>query len=195
MIVLCFGLAAHWEPQWQGLLLADAGLVVLALVWSLQSREEVAPALGKLGMRPAFLPLLALGGFVTWGLASVLMSPVEQLLPEWVEEVELPALFPHPVLAVLSICVVPGVCEELIFRGILQGSLARVMGPRNSLVVAAVIFAAVHFNPLGFWGYLFPLGLYLGWLRLRTGSLYPGIVAHFSHNAVAVIAAYMSAGT
>ena len=39
-----------------------------------------------------------------------------------------------------------------------------------------------------------PLGIYLGWLRHRSGSLYPSMVAHFLHNAFVVTAEVWALG-
>jgi membrane protease YdiL (CAAX protease family) len=87
--------------------------------------------------------------------------------------------------------------EEYFFRGVLQPSLERKGGPRRRLlgapfgrgvVIAAALFALAHvlFQPeLRRLAVFFP-ALWFGWLRSRTGSLAPGIVAHALANAVEV---------
>jgi membrane protease YdiL (CAAX protease family) len=68
--------------------------------------------------------------------------------------------------------------EEVLFRGVLQ--------PRVGLLVAAVLFAALHFpvrRGLVPWtGFAFVLGLALGALTQGAGSLWPAILLHFLVN-------------
>lgn len=84
-------------------------------------------------------------------------------------------------LALLVIAVSPAVLEEVIFRGLLQGRLLALLGLRNGMVATAAAFALCHGQPL-----VLPIhvgiGLYLGWLRLRSQSLWPCMLAHFAYN-------------
>jgi membrane protease YdiL (CAAX protease family) len=90
--------------------------------------------------------------------------------------------------------------EETIFRGLLQSDLllrtagsapASAMQGRPAIVVAAALFAAVHFA-VGPLTALFAaaLGLAAGYLRNRSGSLLPAIACHVIFNAPGVIAAF-----
>jgi membrane protease YdiL (CAAX protease family) len=69
--------------------------------------------------------------------------------------------------------------EETIFRGILQPTLQRKLGRWPGLVVTAVIFAVYHlkFKPAALLGKL-AIGLVLGGLRERTGTLWAPAIAH-----------------
>jgi membrane protease YdiL (CAAX protease family) len=79
------------------------------------------------------------------------------------------------------------VVEELMFRGLGFSLLSR-FGPRAAVLGTGVLFGLVH-------GFLVALpifvivGLSLGWLRMRTGSVYPGMLMHGTFNAVATILA------
>lgn len=72
--------------------------------------------------------------------------------------------------------------EELLFRGFLQTFLSQVMGERWALVLSAALFARLH----GMAGLpsLFLLSVFLGWLQLRTRSLWAPTLAHALNNAV-----------
>jgi len=88
---------------------------------------------------------------------------------------------------VLMVVVVIPLGEELFFRGLLlRGFLLR-YGQRQALVLTALLFAIVHLNP---WGLLsiFLVGLLLGWLVLRTGSLLSAWLVHAIYNFAAVLA-------
>lgn len=76
-------------------------------------------------------------------------------------------------------------CEEFFFRGVLQNLWNRAPGiPRTAACVgSAILFSALHLDPVGFAARL-ELGLLFGFLFLRTGSLWPGIFAHAANNGV-----------
>ncbi len=87
------------------------------------------------------------------------------------------------VAAVLGISLVPGLCEEAAFRGLLQGGLQR-YGRLVALLVPALAFGLFHGDKVQGTGALV-LGLFLGELRYRSGSIVPGVVAHAANNLVA----------
>ncbi len=86
---------------------------------------------------------------------------------------------------VFLMAVVPAICEELAFRGFIFGGLVRGRGRLRAVVVTAVMFGISH-------GVLqqsitaTAMGLLLGWIALRTGSVLPGILIHFTNNALSV---------
>lgn len=79
--------------------------------------------------------------------------------------------------------------EEWLCRGVLLVACARLMGDRSALLVTSALFALLH----GLEAYVlsvphrFASGLVFGWLRLRSGSLVPGVIAHAVNNAFAVL--------
>ncbi|ATB38736.1 CAAX amino terminal protease family protein [Cystobacter fuscus] len=75
-------------------------------------------------------------------------------------------------------------CEEFFFRGVFfRGLLARGGPPWRALFFSAALFSAFHLDRMGFVSRL-ELGLVFGWLLWRTGSLWPGILAHAANNLV-----------
>lgn len=86
---------------------------------------------------------------------------------------------------VFLMAVVPAICEELAFRGFIFGGLVRNHGRLRAIVVSAVMFGISH-------GILQQsisatvMGLLLGWISLRTGSVLPGMLIHVTNNAMSV---------
>jgi membrane protease YdiL (CAAX protease family) len=77
------------------------------------------------------------------------------------------------------------VVEELGFRGLLWGALAkRGINPWWCTVITAVAFAGVHMELVRF-GVLLVAGMVLGVLRQTTGRLGPSMLAHMGLNAIA----------
>jgi membrane protease YdiL (CAAX protease family) len=82
----------------------------------------------------------------------------------------------------------PGVSEELAFRGFfLRGLLSR-LSPRQAVILTAAAFALFHLDPLHIL-LAFPAGLWLGYVVVRTGSIYPAIAGHALNNLWATLEA------
>lgn len=77
------------------------------------------------------------------------------------------------------------IVEEVVFRGaILRTLLEDSRYPWLMIVISALLFSAVHLNPVQL-PYTFVIGLLLGWMYYRTGSILPGMVYHWVNNSVA----------
>jgi len=92
-------------------------------------------------------------------------------------------------LDLLTTATLTPLLEEWLCRGVLLVACARLMGDRSALLVTSALFALLH----GLEAYVlsvphrFASGLVFGWLRLRSGSLVPGVIAHAVNNAFAVV--------
>lgn len=91
--------------------------------------------------------------------------------------------------AVLLVGVVPGVCEELFFRGGLMGAWER-RGTKTALLITSVLFALLHGTILGLPTQLL-MGLVLGYVLIVTDSLYVSMIFHTVHNSTALILSYI----
>ncbi|MFN7118806.1 MAG: lysostaphin resistance A-like protein [Saprospiraceae bacterium] len=126
-------------------------------------------------------------------------------LPEWMREMEkttsdmVKALLvmdsPAELLFnLLIIAVIPAIGEELIFRGILQQQLQRVLrNPVAAIWLAAILFSAIHMQFVGFLPRMV-LGAALGYIFYWTRSLWMPIIAHFMMNALQVVGQYVTEG-
>ena len=74
------------------------------------------------------------------------------------------------------------ICEEAIFRGFLFGGTAERWGPKVAAVGTSAIFALLHFYSWQGFVAVFCYGLVFCWLYRRSGSLWPGIIAHAIFN-------------
>ena len=90
------------------------------------------------------------------------------------------------VLSAISIALVSPVVEEVIFRGLVQSRLARAMPGWPAVLIASALFALGHGHPV-WMGYAFCIGLFLGIMAWRTGSILPGLITHVIFNAIGQI--------
>jgi membrane protease YdiL (CAAX protease family) len=94
-------------------------------------------------------------------------------------------------LNLFFVAVLAGVGEELLFRGLIQRILVRKYGRWTGIVIAAILFSAMHMQFYGFFP-RFLLGVVLGILFAYSGSLWVAILAHFFYDAMLITAAYVN---
>ena len=84
------------------------------------------------------------------------------------------------------ICLLAPLIEEMVMRGaVLHSLLAWQPGRRWAMIaLSALLFAAIHMNPAQM-PHAFAMGLLLGWMYVRTGSIVPGVAFHWANNTVA----------
>ena len=88
----------------------------------------------------------------------------------------------------LTFAVVPAVFEEFFFRGFLFSALRSAISGWQTILATAILFGLFH-EVLGPGRFLASasLGLVLGWVRLRTGSVLPCMVLHLLHNGLLAV--------
>lgn len=92
--------------------------------------------------------------------------------------------------SLLCIAVSAGVCEEIMFRGAVMGTLEKQVGRKTSALLAALLFGVFHYN-LG--NFLSPiaLGVVFAYVTQVTDSIFPAIFGHFMNNGIAVTIDYL----
>jgi len=93
-------------------------------------------------------------------------------------------------LNIVVIAVLPGIGEELFFRGALQQIGTRIFKNEYIAVwVVAIIFSAIHLQFYGFFPRLL-LGVFFGYLVIWTRNIWTAVIAHFVNNSMVVILAF-----
>lgn len=89
--------------------------------------------------------------------------------------------------AVLIIALLPAVFEETLFRGITVGAMrSSGWGEVSTVLISGALFSLFHGNPEQTL-YQFACGACYALLALRSGSIFPTMVAHFANNACILI--------
>lgn len=83
------------------------------------------------------------------------------------------------------VAVVPSICEEILFRGYVLRNFEKSMATGAAIVLSGLLFGLYHIRltqliPLAV------LGMLLAWMTIRTGSIWPAVMAHFANNGSAV---------
>jgi membrane protease YdiL (CAAX protease family) len=88
--------------------------------------------------------------------------------------------------------------EELLFRGLVQGTLRETLHPARAIVLASALFASIHLfsltgdGKLVYIGTAFVLALVLGIAYEYTGNLTVPAFMHATYNAVQFASAYLT---
>lgn len=172
-----------------GEILAITAVISSLATFILFISTKWAPVSGNyLKMRPwgvlFWSALLALGSILPM---EFLVEKINLTMPEGTEEMFKSIMKVSWGYVALGIMV--PVAEEIVFRGAIQRVLQNALGERNrwiAIVVSALIFGIIHFN-LAQGLHAFLVGLLLGWLYSKTGSILPGFVFHWVNNTVAYL--------
>lgn len=100
-------------------------------------------------------------------------------------------------LSLLAVAVAPGICEELAFRGWIFTSLRTGNRPWPTILISAVLFGVMHVMLSAYQQFFHStvLGVVLGMLALRSGSLWPCVIMHIMNNAMAVSFGWLAKNT
>lgn len=159
----------------------------LLMIWkySLPVREALALRRPRAAVWPAVVAAVPAGHLAAAGVFRLadLVVPVPQRLLEQFGRELMPADVPAWQLY-LFVALLPGICEEIAFRGPLLYGLRRRFRPATLVLVVGVIFGVFHIAlfrliPTAF------LGMVLTALALLTGSIFPGMLLHAGNNAYA----------
>ena len=98
----------------------------------------------------------------------------------------------YMLLNLLMLAAIPAICEEFVFRGVIQKTLVGwFRNPHVAIVVTAAVFSLTHFEMFYFVP-RFVLGICLGYIYYYTRTIWASVLAHFTNNAIIVVMYYIS---
>ncbi len=178
--------------------------VLLANIFSKSTFIKYAPFVFKIdGILFLKLFLLMLLSYPIAGITAGLSSQLD--LPDWMvrmdgKNVELLKQLMNMdhffdfIINLGVIAILPGIGEEMLFRGVLQNELQKSMTNRYlPLVIAALVFAAFHLEPTGLIT-KFIIGCVLGYAYMITKNIFYPMLIHAINNGVQVFIIYFTNG-
>ncbi len=156
--LLCVGLLLGWLlgiPVWSKIIFSFTDIVLgtaLALV----------------------MAILAIGTLRSnWAIFSQLKKDTQQVIK---------LLSNMGLGSIIIVSVAAGVCEEVLFRGVLQIALSDWFGMTTGLLLASLLFGLAHMISVSYVIYVSAFGLVLGAMYMWTGNLLGPIIAHFIYD-------------
>jgi membrane protease YdiL (CAAX protease family) len=175
-------------PQFLYPLLTAIASVFMAVIAGRRVKDTV-----KIANAPATDVLLSIGIFLGIGTAGSYLS---QLITDLIVGLGVPVpdmseFMPDPqtpmqfCLYLIVIAVMPAICEEFIFRGIICG-LIKEYNKTAAIILSALAFSLVHATVQQI-PFAFIMGLFLGYIYVKYDTLLIGIVLHFINNFISCI--------
>ncbi len=179
------------------LTLAFAGLLTVLLAWRKWPVLWSQPAPPGLGFsRPAsplyfFLAIaLGLAAPLLGGLLTQLLADGHRVTQD-IQQLGAQTPLQWRIPLVLMVGGFGPLVEELLFRGVLLSALLQRWRVGWAIAVSSLLFALAHLPGLQYQWYALPdlllLAVGLAWLRLRSGSIWPSVLAHSTNNLLAVV--------
>ena len=190
--------AAATELGYALIALAGAACMILA---ARRKQLDGVDGLEIFSTRPPE-PKAILGGLLLLGAsyfsAILYTNIVNMLFPEAVTQTVqgLQSIFSGVSLPALLLClaVIPAICEEMVFRGILQYALGRYGSARVTILLTGLVFGLFHLDPVRI-----PIaamtGIALSYTLYRSRSIFVTMLMHFVNNAASAVLSFMSAST
>ncbi|HPS37840.1 MAG TPA: ABC transporter permease subunit/CPBP intramembrane protease [Candidatus Cloacimonadota bacterium] len=191
-LIVLFYLGGYMQAQDLGKGLVNTQLLIILLPVLLtlrilkQDTSQIlrfkAPRLKEL----ILIPFIAIPAALIVSLLSQLINQLFPFPKEYLEQLGKLFEMKIPVWQqFLIIAVAPGFCEEILFRGFLIRFFEK-NGPVVAVVVSALLFATFHLDPFRFLPVLL-LGLLLGYLTVRSGSILNSMLSHMINNGFALV--------
>lgn len=196
VLLLFVGFRVQRQALYPGLLITEFILVlipslVLLRIYKYDVRRVLR--LNRVSILNLFLILLimifsipAVGIFNLVNLMMIKQVFGKVLLPSIPPSANLKEL----IVNVLIIAGSAGLCEEVMFRGVIQRGYER-LGATRSILITAFLFGLFHLDFQRLLG-TFMLGALIGFIVYRTNSLYSGMFAHFVNNSIAVVLPFLA---
>lgn len=163
-----------------------SGLLTVALfVWRRYTPMNPAYMQSRPWVVLVWAALLSLGSILP---SEWLLETANVDMPEGMEKM-MSDVMKQP-LGYLAVGILAPLCEEMVFRGAIQRRLQEMLGQRLhwvAIAIVAALFGVLHGNLAQFL-HAFVVGLILGWMYYRTGSIVPGLIFHWVNNTVAFVA-------
>ena len=140
--------------------------------------------------------LAGLSGIIAVALMSLLGEPAPEVAHETLVTLQESFSLNLLLTIIISAVIMAPLIEELVFRGVLQTTLMRLMKGRRwpAMLITAAVFSAIHawVVPAQALLSLFVLGLVFSYVYERTGSLLTPILAHAVFNAINIAVAMVT---
>jgi len=173
------------HTEWP-MIIASVVSAVIVIAFAIHMRSTIAPLLARPNLNRGTWFSMLYATMFSFGLIILYFSLVQQVGFPFMHMTSVFQKSGWPLGWILFfVSVMPGVMEELAFRGVIQSSLQNVVGEKEAWIIQAALFSALHLMPLIFFSH-FLMGLCFGYVRSKSKSLYPGMVLHATWNALVV---------
>ena len=164
-----------------------AGVLTLWFVVMFRKKSAGRGPIVIFGGMPLLLTILLL---VLTPALAIVIEPLSTLIPipEMVEKI-FALLEDKTIYTGIMVVVIGPLFEEILFRGMILDGFLKRYSPWKSILWSSLIFGLFHLNP---WQFVpaFILGILMGYVYWKTGSLWLCIFVHFINNGLSYLALF-----
>lgn len=196
IVFITFGATVQqWDVK-KGLLITEYGIILLPVILAgkllgvdLKHVLCLNPIKPRTVVRIMLISFLILPTVLVVNLIPItILSAFDKIVLPTIPTPETPtALLGSFFIVAIS----PGICEEVLFRGLILNAYEHAYNKKIGAIVAAVLFGLFHFNIQNLFGPII-IGLTAAYLMQVTKSIYAAIVLHLTNNGIAVLSDYLA---
>lgn len=163
------------------------GISAVIGAWFLRQPIRASLGLGKPAVPVWSYPIVIIGVAAPGGVGAYLALALAEIIPadETLDKICGELTWTNGPLFIAFLSLVPGFVEELFFRGYMQRRLLQAWVPWQAILVTSALFAVLHLAPHQV-VFAFFIGLWLGVIGWRTGSIWACMLAHAFWNACSI---------
>lgn len=125
----------------------------------------------------AFASIILVNLFLVYLFPNFIDNNMPEIIKEQFEAIALSS----PLLTLLAIGIFAPIAEEILFRGAIYNLFKDNVGKYVALIISSILFALIHLNIYQA-SYTLFIGLFLGIILMKTGSLWLPIIFHIVYN-------------
>lgn len=130
--------------------------------------------------------LLYAGAFIFIQLLSNLMFTYIPFVRYMSEQLSNQIIIENLLLNLLIVAILPAICEEFLFRGVLYASISSKCSPKVAILLSGILFGIMHLDPTRMI-LTSILGIVFAYTLYYSKSIFIPILLHLINNGVAVI--------
>lgn len=197
LLLITLGALAQHREVYTGLLITEYLIVLMPTLLYIKLRGfsiKQVLRLNKISLKQAIYVILIV--ILSYPIAIffnfigiMALSRFGHVIPN---SVPIPSTQSEFILGFLIIALSPGICEEVMFRGLVMSSYKK-LGKKKAIIYSAILFGLFHFNIQNLLGPIF-LGIIFGIIALKTDSILSTIIGHTMNNTIALTIGYKLGG-
>jgi len=186
------------DPRWEMGYYLFATLLLtgppfLLAAWLMKIPASFCLPLGKpKGKVSIALIFLGLGGCMAGDVLNIILYYLFGMVGMVPKDVDMPMAntWTEKIILLIGVSIFPGIVEELIFRGLILQWLRR-YGDGFAILISSLMFSLIHLN-IAQIPFALVVGLVLGIIAVKTGSLRLCTIIHMVNNALSLVAMWVA---
>lgn len=195
LLLIFLGAKVQYNEIYTGLLITEYIIILLPVIfylkfggYSIKNTLRLNKISFKQSIKVIFIVLFSYPVAVFFNFIGImLLGKFGKIMPN---PVPIPTTINQYLISFFIIALSPGICEEIMFRGMIMSSYEQ-LGKKKAIIYSAILFGVFHFNFQNLLGPIY-LGILFGIIAYKTNSLFSTIIGHTVNNTIALTIGYLT---